>query len=263
MRSPDAKPLKSTIVYMEMDKDNCEELPIVPKDKYADFPRYIVHRAGLPFHTVGVYKSYTSTYKNLMKFLYRGALFLTDFITGDANSAANRCHEKQLVLNPMFSILSVATEDFRLQTDPANMLKITAETSASLRSMIEAALNCKNEKKIETGEFYGIVDCIVTDVFHWSKTKEMRHAIKAYLKALSRNPDNRDDPQDIEHLGYAVTSAERCKLMTNKMLMLGENDSDWHHPLLVNISCNSWPPNISQDSRYQKNRWDVRDRGYS
>ena len=158
-------------------------------------------------------------------------------------------------LEPYVSILSVATKDFRnavnmCQTDPTNMLMITAETSASLRSMIEAPLNCKTEKEIETDSFHGILDCIVTHAFHWPKTKEMKHAKKAYFKDLSRDPDNRnrEDPQDIEHQHYTVTPAERYKLMTNKMLMLGENDADWHHPLLVNISCNSWPPNITQGS---------------
>ena len=168
-----------------------------------------------------------STYRNLMKLLYRGALFLTDIITGDANSAANQCHKKHLVMNPMCSILSAATEDFRravnsLQTDQTNMITITSKTGASLRSLIEAALNFKTERRFETDPFYGVLDCIITHVFHWSKAKEMTHTSEEEFSERSiRDTDNQDDPQDIEHHDYSVTSAGRYKLMTNGILLWG------------------------------------------
>ena len=66
--------------------------------------------------------------------------------------------------------------------------------------------------------------------------KEMTQAKKTFLRDQSENTDNQDDPQDIEHHDYSVTSAERYKLMINKILMLGQNDTDWHHPLLVDIN---------------------------
>ena len=137
-RTDDIPRCRNIEVYNEGRR--CEELPTVPEDKYADFPRSIAHRAGLPFHTAGVYHYETSATKS-----FTSALFLADIITGDANSAANQRHKKQLVLNPMFSVLSAATEDLRnavniLQTDPTNVLATTAETIASL--------NYKTGKKI-------------------------------------------------------------------------------------------------------------------
>ena len=169
-----------------------------------------------PFHTVGVYhyetsstKSYTATYGNLMK------LFLTDSITGDANSTAG--HE------PHVFDSSAATEDFRIGRQIRPTCSQAPQKPAHL--LIEAALNFKTERGVETDPFYGVLDCIVTHVFHWSKTKEMTQAKDNFWSDHSADTDNQDDPQDLEHHDYSVAFAERCKLMTNKIVRLGENDT--------------------------------------
>ena len=63
-------------------------------------------------------------------------------------------------------------------------------------------------------------------------------------------------------LSNRVTSGERCKLLTNDQLLIGPSDSDWHHPLLVNIDVMHENSNISEAALKRK-REKERERGYS
>ena len=110
---------KGRILYLEMGKDSYEKLPTVPKDKYADFPR-----STAPSRTSIPYCRCIPLRDELHQILH-AHLWQSDEISLSRSpipyrhyhrrrkSAANQCHKKQLVMNPTYSILSAATEDFR------------------------------------------------------------------------------------------------------------------------------------------------------
>ena len=237
-----------------------------------EYNRTYVSRAGLPFLTVGVYhyesnatKSYQAVIKNMIRFVNRGLKHGVDVITGDANSASNKINKSQEVQHPQISAINMAMEAIvtcfnQSQSHPLDYLRVSTEVSASKRSIIEAALKHGTSQGIEHDGYFGLLDALVTNIFHWGKTDHMRDCRERHISDDFQIDENQ--PLGNIYPDYKVSSGERYKLLSNEQLMVGSNDTDWHHPLLVNLDVLYQNANVSE-SQMKRRRTIAEDRGYS
>ena len=163
---------------------------------------------------------------------------MVDVLTGDANSACNKFGKRQEVQHPQMSAITYAIEGIvdsfnKANGDPLQHIRVSTEVAASKRSIINASLKHGSKSSLDVDDFYGVLDSLVTHVFHWAKTNRMYDCRKR-----NTPEDYKPDPElplGSIYPDYKVGSGERYKLLTNEQLMLGTADTYWHHPLLVNL----------------------------
>ena len=218
-------------------------------------------RSGYPEAVIGVFhldheiaKKPQLSHNVLQRFLQRTLLYQADFITGDANSAANRFHVKQQLCHQRLSLFWYLLEsNIRLLNDKINQPFKRIECSTRVRDEYLSVLNySERQEGHKIGEHrQESLDSMVTAVLSYGKYTEHKKArvkCQNFRPALEfderQRPLNTVFPDDINEL--KVTSVEKFKWTTRRSLLLKPTDGDFHLPLMLHCHVEKHPKNKSE-----------------
>ena len=232
-------------------------------------------RSGFPEAVVGVFhldhgvaKKPQLSHNVLQRFLQRNLLYQSDFITGDANSAANRFHVKQELCHQRLSLFWYLLEsNIRLLNERINepFKRINAIIECSTRARdehlsVQNFTDKRDNIKIDP-HCVAQLDCMVTAVITYGKYTEhktSRVKCQNYIGSKfdeKQRPLNTVFPDTINEL--KVSSVEKFKWTTRRSLMLKPTDGDYHLPLMVHCHVKKKEKNKSQQGT--KNWMEARD----